>query len=283
LDTVRDLGRVEPWQESLERSLARRGKSPKSTPAAASPARARVRRQRLPRAPLARRSRLLAVVAGSILALALVAATLPSLFAGRSAEARVGRAQADSFRVPSVSSYARPAYAATAAGATTARTCRPVAQPRGYVNPLAVAHVTPERVDQGVDYAGSGTLTAIGPAKVTRIDASGAGWPGAFIEYRLLAGYDSGCYVYYAEGVTPAPGLRIGAVVGAGEAIASIIRGFPTGIELGWASGRSTITDAAQRGEWSPTRDADNVPTAAGRCFSALIAALGGPAGKIEG
>ena len=57
-----------------------------------------------------------------------------------------------------------------------------------YVNPLAGAQVTPERIDQGVDYSGSGPLGAIGDGKVTYVGTSGTGWPGAFVEYQLTDG-----------------------------------------------------------------------------------------------
>ena len=62
-----------------------------------------------------------------------------------------------------------------------------------------------ERIDQGVDYAGSGRLSAIGAGRITHLAASETGWPGAFIESRLSSGPDEGCYVYYAEGVTGGP------------------------------------------------------------------------------
>jgi hypothetical protein len=152
-----------------------------------------------------------------------------------------------------------------------------------YVNPLLGAHVKPERIDMGVDYAGSGTLVAIGAARLTYMATSGTGWPGAFIEYRLLDGPDAGGYVYYAEGVIPAPGLHVGQTVAAGQAIASIIPDYPTGIELGWGAGASTKTYAEAAGQWSASDDEDNVASAAGKSFSALIAGLGGPAGKVEG
>jgi hypothetical protein len=66
------------------------------------------------------------------------------------------------------------------------------------------------------------------------VATSGTGWPGAFIEYRLLDGPDAGVYVYYPEGVIPEPGLRPGQTVAAGQALASIIPHYETGIELGW-------------------------------------------------
>jgi hypothetical protein len=148
-----------------------------------------------------------------------------------------------------------------------------------YVNPLANANLTPERVDQGVDYSGSGTLGAIGNGKVTYVGTSGTGWPGAFIEYQLTAGADAGRYVYYAESISPASGLHVGQTVRAGQPIASI----HGGIEIGWASGVGTQPAAQADGQWSGgDDDAHNKATADGKSFSALIAQLGGPPGKVE-
>lgn len=141
----------------------------------------------------------------------------------------------------------------------------------------------PERIDQGVDYAGSGTLVAIGGATLTHVARTGTGWPGAFIEYRLTEGPDAGCYVYYAEGLNPVAGLKVGRRVAAGQPMARIIRGWPTGIELGWGAGVSTATYAAEAHQWSATSDQNSVASAAGKSFSALISSLGGPPGKVEG
>jgi hypothetical protein len=89
--------------------------------------------------------------------------------------------------------------------------------------------------------------------------------------------------VYYAEGITPAPGLHQGQTIAAGQVLATIIRWWPTGLELGWGAGVSTKTYAALSGRWTAQEDADNVASGPGRSFSALIARLGGPAGKVEG
>src|SRR5690349_5531307 len=59
-----------------------------------------------------------------------------------------------------------PNFAATLAQAQAGT---PPATATGYVNPLANAQVTPERIDQGVDYAGTGSLGAIGPGVVTQV------------------------------------------------------------------------------------------------------------------
>lgn len=262
---MRDLSRVGPWQKPVERSPAR-GRLPAGT---------------------ARYSRMLAACGRGLLALVLAAATVSALFAGVAgggAGAAVTRAYASAFQLPASASYGGPNYSAPPIlPVRSGGQCRPVVAIAGYFNPLARAHVTPERIDQGVDYAGSGTLAAIGEGKLVRIAMSGSGWPGTFIEYRLLAGLDSGCYVYYAEGVDPVPGLHVGMTVRAGKPIATIISGFPTGIEIGWGSGNQTDTYAARMGQWNPERDADNIPSASGRSFSALIEALGGPPGKVEG
>jgi peptidoglycan hydrolase-like protein with peptidoglycan-binding domain len=140
----------------------------------------------------------------------------------------------------------------------------------GYVNPLAHASVTPERIDAGVDYSGTGTLTALGEGRVTYVGTSGTGWPGAFVEYQLMNGPDAGRFVYYAEGVRPA--VSVGQVVGAGQPVAYLIPGWSSGIEIGWGSGVGTQPLAQKLGE-------NSFPTQAGESFSALIASLGGPPG----
>lgn len=188
---------------------------------------------------------------------------------------------------PSVRHHPSSPPAHTAATSTApqqqARPDRPPTPPApaspGYVNPLAHASVTAERIDQGVDYSGSGTLGAIGAASITYVGTSNTGWPGAFIEFRLLDGPDRGRYVYYAESVVPASGLHVGQMVHAGQAIATITGG----IEIGWGANIGTETYAAAMGQWSNGSDSGNVATPAGRSFSALISSLGGPAGLVEG
>jgi len=220
------------------------------------------------------------VGASTILALALPGTVLPNALGGGGAKAS---ARAESSHADA---RARPFYVALggiAPASGAARSCQPASEPSDYVNPLAGAHVRPERIDQGVDYAGSGTLGALGAATVTFVGTQATGWPGAFIEFRLHDGPDAGCYVYYAEGVNPAAGLRVGENVAPGQPIASIIPGWSTGIELGWGAGTSTTTYAAKIHQWSTASDEDNIPTAAGKSFSAVIASLGGPPGLVEG
>jgi hypothetical protein len=172
-----------------------------------------------------------------------------------------------------------PVATAKPAPKPTAPAAPPAAAPGHYVNPLADANLTPERIDQGVDYSGSGTLGAIGNGKVTYVGTSGTGWPGAFVEYQLTDGADAGRYVYYAESISPAAGLHVGQTVRAGQPIASI----QGGIEIGWGSGVGTQPAAQADGQWGGGSDANNKATADGKSFSALVAQLGGPPGKIEG
>jgi hypothetical protein len=240
----------DPWQESLRRSVARRGRSTR------------------------RSSRLVKAVAVLALAVAILAVALSA----GGPEASPTAATADAQRAASAPppATARPRSAGW-------RGCPLAVAPAGYVNPLASAIVKPERIDQGVDYAGVGKLAAIGAGRITYLATDNSGWPGTFIEYRLLAGADAGCYVYYAEGVTPAEGLRVGDTVTAGQLIGTIIPMYPTGIEIGWGAGVRTKAYAKVAGQWSPTADEDNIASAAGKSFSSLITALGGPPGKVEG
>jgi hypothetical protein len=258
LETVRDLARAGPWRESIERSRARRQKSTRSPK------------------PVAR---IRGIVAVALVALASLAA-----FGSHSHRASATAAHAEASGTAAASKRGRAASGCRAAAARGgARTCPLPVSSSGYVNPLAGARVKPERVDMGVDYAGSGTLAAIGAARLTYVATSGTGWPGAFIEYRLLGGPDAGRYVYYAEGLIPAPRLRAGQTVAAGQPIASIIPQYETGIELGWGAGASTKTQAAAAGQWSATDDENDVASPAGKSFSGLISSLGGPPGKVEG
>ena len=149
----------------------------------------------------------------------------------------------------------------------------------GYVNPLANATVRGERIDQGVDYAGSGTLGALGPGVVTKVVQSGSGWEGGgYVEYKLTGGPYAGHSVYYAEGVTPT--VQVGQTLTAGQPVATIIPGSPHGMELGFAAGNNSEESYAQAygGGY-----AEGTPTAAGQAFSNLVASLGGPAGTNSG
>jgi hypothetical protein len=120
----------------------------------------------------------------------------------------------------------------------------------GYVNPIGRG-LKRGRTDMGVDYSGAGNIRTIGPAEFTEVNRH---WKGAFssgarVVYRLTAGPAAGRYVFVAEDLTPAPGLKVGQRVGAGFTYAHA-RGTKkgTGIEMGWADPRTGLALSEVRG-----------------------------------
>lgn len=158
----------------------------------------------------------------------------------------------------------------------------------GYRNPMrGVRGLTPERVDMGVDYAGSGPVYAVGPG-VVALAATGPGspWygalgapvPGTWIAYQLTRGPYAGQYVYLAEDVTPA--VRTGQRVTA----ATVVGILAGGCETGWASrpGTTGVTLAAANNQQAAHGDPGAFSTAYGVAFNDLLKALGAPGGQIN-
>jgi murein DD-endopeptidase MepM/ murein hydrolase activator NlpD len=147
--------------------------------------------------------------------------------------------------------------------------------PGSYANPLrAIRALTPERIDQGVDYSGYGPIYAIGDGVV--LSTVNSGWPGGtFISYRLTDGPASGLVVYAAEDIYPL--VATGQSVTSGTVLGAMYEG-PEGIETGWADpsgdGNSMASDA---GQFSGANS-----TAFGASFSQLLASLGAPAGVFQ-
>lgn len=142
-----------------------------------------------------------------------------------------------------------------------------------YVNPLSKAHVTPERIDMGVDYAGTGDYVALGNAVVTQVNPGGWGQYGNYIEYQLTDGPQKGKYIYYAEGVTPK--VSVGQKLSAGQIVASLIPGWHSGTEIGYGSGQTDSAYASAAGGGYT----EGAHTASGQAFSDLVKSLGGPPG----
>ena len=144
----------------------------------------------------------------------------------------------------------------------------------GYGNPLrAVSNLSPERIDQGVDYAGSGPVYAVGDGTV--LNTTNAGWPGgAFITYRLSGGPAAGDIVYVAENVVPR--VQIGQQVTPTTVVGTLV-GAPPGLETGWAQPPGD-GNAAATGQWNTSTS-----TAYGENFSQLLQTLGAPGGVTEG
>jgi murein DD-endopeptidase MepM/ murein hydrolase activator NlpD len=145
----------------------------------------------------------------------------------------------------------------------------------GYANPFrAISGLTPERIDQGVDYAGAGPVYAIGNGVV--LNAFSSGWPnGTFIAYRLTDGPARGLVVFTAEDLSPQ--VSVGSTVKASTVIGQMFRG-PHGIEIGWADG-SAIPNAMAR---SFGQYREGVSTAFGNNFSRLLQSVGAPAGILN-
>ena len=146
----------------------------------------------------------------------------------------------------------------------------------GYANPLrAIQVLTPERIDQGVDYAGFGSLYAIGNGVVLNTVASG--WPGGtFIAYQLTDGPARGLVVFAAEDIQPS--VQVGDSVTTDTVIGHMYAG-PDGIELGWADGsRIPDTMARKYGQYHGSNS-----TAFGYNFSQLLQSVGAPGGILAG
>jgi hypothetical protein len=155
----------------------------------------------------------------------------------------------------------------------------PPAAPSGgsgsYANPLrSVGGLTPERIDQGVDYSGYGPIFALGDGVV--LSTVNAGWPGGtFIAYRLSDGPAAGLVVYAAEDIDPL--VQVGETVTPSTELGLVYAG-PDGIETGWAApGGLGDTMAAQAGQFSGANS-----TAFGANFSQLLQALGAPGGILQ-
>ncbi|MDQ1461747.1 MAG: hypothetical protein QOI08_3231 [Actinomycetota bacterium] len=146
----------------------------------------------------------------------------------------------------------------------------------GYANPLrSIQVLTPERIDQGVDYAGFGSLYAIGNGVV--LNTVGAGWPGGtFIAYQLSDGPAQGLVVFAAEDIQPS--VQVGDTVTSDTVIGHMYAG-PYGIEMGWADGSRLPDTMARR---YSQYDGSN-PTAFGYNFSRLLQSVGAPGGILNG
>ncbi|HET9850417.1 MAG TPA: hypothetical protein VFP35_02220 [Candidatus Saccharimonadales bacterium] len=156
-----------------------------------------------------------------------------------------------------------------------------------YQNPLRDVQkngsLVPQRVDQGVDYGGSGSVYAIGPGTILNISNSGwsvDGGPPTFIVYQLSSGPAQGKAVYVAENCIPSPQLKIGESVDSSTPLCTMVD-TPPHIEMGWADG-SALGQAAAHSSWGSSVDDLQHYTAYGLNFSQLLTKLGAPPGTIQ-
>jgi hypothetical protein len=167
------------------------------------------------------------------------------------------------------------------APAPAARTS-PAAPPAPvYLNPFrAITGLLPQRIDMGVDFAGSGPVYPIGDAVVTSVTGSSGGWPGGgWITYQLTDGPAAGLVVYVAEDVQPT--VQVGEHVTPATVIADMSSGAD-GIETGWAmpDGSSAESQQAVAGGIS---GGGPFPTMVGANFDQLLVALGVRAAQNAG
>jgi murein DD-endopeptidase MepM/ murein hydrolase activator NlpD len=148
---------------------------------------------------------------------------------------------------------------------------------RGYDNPVrAVNGLIPERIDQGVDFGGSGPIYALGNAVITNASGTDYGWPGGgWITYRLTNGPGKGLTVFLAEDVKPT--VSVGQHVNSGTVIANMFNGG-AGIETGWATADGSTAES-QLPEAGGISGNGPFPTKVGMNFEELLQALGVPAG----
>jgi hypothetical protein len=134
------------------------------------------------------------------------------------------------------------------------------------------------RVDQGVDYDGTGSVYAIGNGVVTDVstnDCAPQGWPGCnIVVYRLTNGPASGKYVYIAEDCTPRVG--IGQNVTINTVICSAYAGN-YGIETGWSGGGRVPAASNWYNNLAPSCRGNGAETVYGRNFNSLMISLGVP------
>lgn len=150
----------------------------------------------------------------------------------------------------------------------------------GYVNPLKGATVTPERIDQGVDYACTSdqVLGALAPSTIV-LAQTNSGWPGGgWVSGKITSGPLAGRIWYIAETITPT--VKAGQKVNGGDPVCTM-HPNGVGIETGWASpGGNDQAYAHDLGQQAPG-DPGAWSSAMGKDYSDLIAFLGGPPGKL--
>jgi hypothetical protein len=149
-----------------------------------------------------------------------------------------------------------------------------------YLNPLRNASdLVLERIDQGVDFSGSGPVYALGDGVVTNAETYSAGWGGGWITYQLTDGPAAGLMVYVAEDITPT--VVVGEHVTPSTEVGDMFEGGD-GIETGWAQA-SGVSAESQLPEAGGIGGSGPFPTNVGTNFDKLLQSLGVPAAPNYG
>ncbi|HEY0391725.1 MAG TPA: peptidoglycan DD-metalloendopeptidase family protein [Solirubrobacterales bacterium] len=133
-----------------------------------------------------------------------------------------------------------------------------------YVSPFLSASTG--RIDQGVDFTGTGPIAAVGDAEIL---ATGApGWPeGGGVLYKLLSGSRAGQIIFVYEGV--AATVHAGQHVSAGDQIATFVPGGS--IEMGFADASGVPLSHGEYDEGDETEW--------GREMASFLTSIGGASG----
>jgi murein DD-endopeptidase MepM/ murein hydrolase activator NlpD len=133
-----------------------------------------------------------------------------------------------------------------------------------YVSPFLSASTG--RIDQGVDFTGTGPIAAVSDAEIL---ATGApGWPeGGGVLYKLLSGSRAGQIIFVYEGVQAT--VHAGQHVTAGDQIATFVPGGS--IEMGFADASGVPLSHSEYSE--------GVETQWGREMASFLTSIGGASG----
>jgi hypothetical protein len=163
----------------------------------------------------------------------------------------------------------------TVCGTSGSHGCLPVLpQNKRYCNPYrAVTSLVPERIDQGVDFGGSGPIYALGPGTIDLYrNRTDSGWPGGtFMSYKLSDGPASGKTIYLAENIDLNPALKSGSYVFSGTVLGTLVNASPDS-ESGWG-----VAGAGYTAEHSCYVEGCTTPL--GVNFNALLVCLNAPSG----
>jgi len=144
-----------------------------------------------------------------------------------------------------------------------------------YLNPFRnISNLIGQRVDQGVDFDGTGPVYAIGDGTV--LNTANSGWPaGNFIVYKLANGPAKGLELYIAEDCSPS--VSVGQNVTTHTVICNMYQG-KSGIETGWAATNNGSSEAFALGQAAlgiSQKNAGKYSTGMGVNFLNLLQSLG--------
>lgn len=165
----------------------------------------------------------------------------------------------------------------TVCGTSGTQGCLPISPENElYCNPFrSVGSLVPERIDQGVDYAGSGPIYAMGPGTIDQYhNRNDTGWPGGtFVSYKLTAGPASGKVIYLAENIDLDTSLHAGSYVYSGTVLGTLVNASPDS-ESGWG-----VLGAGYTASYSCYTE--GCMTALGVNFNDLLVCLKAPSGTM--